>query len=73
MSVKDLENDKNAKASINTKIQLLTFMATISDKSALGVSIGFRNFITIDNVSEELAKVAFTGLVDDTFIPNVDR
>ncbi|MBK7038466.1 MAG: OmpA family protein [Chitinophagales bacterium] len=71
LSVKDLENDKNAKASINTKIQLLTFMATISDKSALGVSIGFRNFITIDNVSEELAKVAFTGLVDDTFIPNV--
>ncbi|MBC8046511.1 MAG: thrombospondin type 3 repeat-containing protein, partial [Fimbriimonadaceae bacterium] len=71
LSVKDLENDQTANATINTKIELITFMASLSQSSAIGLTVGFRNFINVDNVSEELARVAFAGLVDDQNIPNI--
>ncbi|MBA2421728.1 MAG: OmpA family protein [Chitinophagales bacterium] len=54
----ELKADEKASVNLNMKVQLLSFMVPLSQKSSIALSFGFKNYLNVDNVSPELAHAA---------------
>jgi outer membrane protein OmpA-like peptidoglycan-associated protein len=64
MYINKNNNDGNNKTAIfNFQQDLFSFMITLSDKDAIAFTPSFRTVLNMDNVSEELANLADSGLI----------
>lgn len=67
--IRDLSPGEKVNATVNAKVDLFSFMISFGESSAIGFNLGFRNYLNIDGVSQDLAKATFGDIQNITVPP----
>lgn len=59
---RNLDPGDKVNANINAKVDLFSFMVSFGESSAIGFNLGFRNFLNIDDLSQDLARATFADI-----------